>query len=87
MTEIDYPPRPIEEMWAKAKPLTSLTEEEFRKFHADRVERQSLLPKLGQPAPDFELENLDPEGGLSGERYRLSQFRGKPVGLAFGSFT
>ncbi len=37
----------------------------------------SSLIQQGEPAPDFEL--ADPQGRL----VRLSQFRGKPVLLAF----
>ena len=40
-------------------------------------------PKVGDMAPDFELQ--DPEGNV---RVRLSDFRGKrPVALVFGSYT
>jgi hypothetical protein len=40
-------------------------------------------PKVGDLAPDFELQ--DPEGNI---RVRLSDFRGKrPVALVFGSYT
>ena len=40
-------------------------------------------PKVGDMAPDFELQ--DPEGNV---RIRLSDFRGKrPVALVFGSYT
>jgi len=40
-------------------------------------------PKIGDLAPDFELQ--DPEGNV---RIRLSDFRGKrPVALVFGSYT
>ncbi len=38
---------------------------------------QSLLPKAGRAAPDFETENL------LGETVRLSDFRGRPVWLMF----
>lgn len=37
----------------------------------------STLITAGQQAPDFELEDVQ------GKRIRLSQFRGKPVLLAF----
>ncbi len=36
---------------------------------------------LGEEAPDFELESTE------GERVRLSELRGRPVVLRFGSFT
>ena len=40
-------------------------------------------PKVGQMAPDFELEDSNGENFI-----RLSDFRGKkPVALIFGSFT
>ncbi len=38
---------------------------------------QSLLPKVGQVAPDFATQNL------LGEQVRLSDFRGRPVWLMF----
>jgi peroxiredoxin len=38
---------------------------------------QQLLPKVGQPAPDFVTEDL------FGNPVRLSQFRGQPVWLMF----
>ncbi len=41
--------------------------------------RQGIQP--GQPAPDFELD------AATGERIRLSDFRGRPVLLHFGSIT
>jgi len=42
-----------------------------------------MSPKVGELAPDFELQ--DPEGNV---RIRLSDFRGKrPVALVFGSYT
>jgi len=42
---------------------------------------QAESPALGQEAPDFELADLD------GERHRLSDLRGHPVVLEFGSYT
>jgi hypothetical protein len=45
--------------------------------------RDPKSPKVGDLAPDFELQ--DPEGNI---RVRLSDFRGKrPVALVFGSYT
>jgi peroxiredoxin len=38
-------------------------------------------PSVGQPAPDFELADLD------GNSIRLSDLRGRPVVLEFGSYT
>ncbi|MCJ7623600.1 MAG: redoxin domain-containing protein [Anaerolineaceae bacterium] len=43
----------------------------------------ALSPKAGDPAPDFELRDVDGENPV-----RLSEFRGKkPVALIFGSHT
>ena len=48
-----------------------------------QLERDPLSPKVGDLAPDFELQ--DPEGVT---RVRLSDFRGeRPVALVFGSYT
>src|SRR5438067_1205699 len=38
-------------------------------------------PAIGQPAPEFELADLD------GNLVRLSDLRGRPVVLEFGSYT
>jgi len=48
-----------------------------------QLDADRLSPKVGDLAPDFELQ--DPEGVT---RVRLSDFRGKrPVALVFGSYT
>jgi hypothetical protein len=48
-----------------------------------QLETDPRAPKVGDLAPDFELQ--DPEGNV---RVRLSDFRGKrPVALVFGSYT
>ena len=41
---------------------------------------------VNQPAPDFELPSNQPENGRPGKKYKLSDFRGKPVVLAFYPF-
>jgi len=49
-----------------------------------QMARRGNFPKLGERAPDFELERLHGNG----ETLRLSSFRGEtPVVLVFGSFT
>lgn len=46
-------------------------------------EYNARAPKIGDPAPDFELRDVNGKNPL-----RLSNFRGNtPVGLIFGSFT
>ncbi len=49
--------------------------------------RDATAPAPGDPAPDFDLPELDPSGGASSRRIRLSALLGKPVGLVFGSYT
>jgi hypothetical protein len=63
------------------------TREGMREKYLDRMERDRHSPKVGEVAPDFELELLSPTGQRTDERLSLSSLRGKPVGLIFGSFT
>ena len=50
---------------------------------AQMQEREAGAPQVGDIAPDFDLALLDGDGA----RVRLSDLRGKPVGLIFGSYT
>lgn len=45
--------------------------------------REASAPQVGDMAPDFDLAVLHGDGA----RVRLSDLRGKPVGLIFGSYT
>ena len=56
----------------------------YRKEHtAWQAKYDAHAPKAGDPAPDFELSDVDGEHSV-----RLSDFQGKkPVALVFGSFT
>jgi hypothetical protein len=45
--------------------------------------REDGAPQVGAVAPDFDLAVLDGDGA----RVRLSDLRGRPVGLIFGSYT
>jgi hypothetical protein len=76
-------------LWEREDNLTlaadvSLPATEWRSEEiAWQLERDPQSPKVGDLAPDFELQ--DPEGVT---RVRLSDFRGKrPVALVFGSYT
>ncbi len=53
----------------------------------ERAARDQRAPKVGEPAPDFEVDRLTQAEKRSGERFRLSSTRGKPVALVFGSYT
>lgn len=65
----------------------NLTPEAYEKMRAERVEREKLAPEEGAPAPDFEVERLGSDGGRTGVTFQLSSTRGRPVALAFGSYT
>ena len=54
-----------------------------RALQAQMEERDAKAPKAGDPAPDFELCDVDGQNPV-----RLSELYGqKPVALIFGSFT
>lgn len=71
------------ELWKQM----NITREEFAQVMARMQEREARTPALGSRAPDFELERLSPQGERTGERRRLVDHRGRPVALAFGSYT
>lgn len=63
------------------------TREEFRETRRTMAEREKKTPAAGTFAPDFEIERLSREGQRTGETFRLSENRGRPVALVFGSYT
>ena len=64
-----------------------MSPEEYTAMRTERLEHEARAPALGDPAPDFELERLTPDGGRSGRTFRLFESRGRPLGLVFGSYT
>ena len=71
------------ELWKQM----NITKEDFALVMERMKEREARTPALGSPAPDFELELLSPDGKRSGELRKLSDHRGRPVALVFGSYT
>jgi hypothetical protein len=67
--------------------ISDMSPEEFDAMMADQKGRQSGVPKIGDVAPDFELERLDRDKKRTGEMVKLSSLQGKPVALCFGSYT
>ena len=65
----------------------NISREEYDRLQAVKLEREHKVAPVGAMAPDFNLEQLSPEGDQTGETTRLSSFRGRPVALAFGSYT
>jgi hypothetical protein len=65
-----------------------MTRDQLRAFIEKRVIRdRENAPKVGEAAPDFEIERLDERGGRTGNMLRLSSHFGSPIGLVFGSYT
>ena len=67
--------------------ISDMTEDAFDAMMAANDERQSRVPRVGTPAPDFEIERIDRDRKRTGERVRLSALKGRPVALVFGSYT
>ena len=62
--------------------------EDLRAYYEARVlDDQANSPAVGAPAPDVKLELLSADGARTGDYKSISDFRGLPVGLIFGSFT
>ena len=70
-------------LWKKM----NISREAFLELREERQEREARTPEVGDIAPDFCLERLSPQGEPSGEMVRLSDHRGRPVALVFGSYT
>jgi len=64
-----------------------ITPEEFERIRTEKLEREPRAPAVGALAPDFNAERLSPQGRRTGERFCLSEARGRPVALVFGSYT
>ena len=84
-------PAKMEHVIANMKPewyeTREMTPESLRGFMEQRVLRDERSPKIGDAAPDLELEMLTSAGGRTGETVTLSGYFGKPVALVFGSYT
>jgi len=67
--------------------ISDMSAEEFDTMMAGQKARQDQVPKVGENAPDFELERLDRTNKRTGDYVKLSNLRGKSVALCFGSYT
>lgn len=63
------------------------TREELVAEFEQQAAREARAPRVGDRAPDFELELLDAQGNRTDTTRRLSASRDRPVALAFGSYT
>ena len=64
-----------------------ITEQDFKIHQARMLEREKAVPRVGRPAPDFEIERLARDASRTGEMFRLSSMLGQTVALVFGSYT
>ena len=76
-----------DEMVAQFEKIMQGSKEALQARFDGKIAQERNAPKLGDAAPDFELERLDSRGQRTGERRRLSDYYDKPVALVFGSFT
>ena len=83
--EISYVPH--EQLSDTDLAARNLTREQYIAMRAARVERERQAPKVGDMAPDFAIEKLSVDSKRTGEIFRLSETRGRPVALIFGSYT
>jgi hypothetical protein len=67
--------------------ISDISEAEFEAHMAEEKAREALVPQPGAMAPDFVADVLGADRKRTGEHVRLSDLRGKPVGLVFGSYT
>ena len=67
--------------------LSDMTADEFDALQATYKARAEGMPAPGDEAPGFTVEIMDQNQTRTGESKSLSDFRGKPVGLIFGSYT
>ncbi len=81
------PPDSLSPERLKKMQLTGETREQYETMVRERSLRDQAAPKVGELAPDFEIERLTPAGKRSGETFRLSSTRGSSVALVFGSYT
>ena len=67
--------------------ISDISPEEFQAHMEEEKAREADVPQVGTMAPDFVAARLGPNRQLTGEQIRLSDYRGKPVAIAFGSYT
>ncbi|MBT6284932.1 MAG: hypothetical protein HOI96_07090 [Rhodospirillaceae bacterium] len=67
--------------------ISDMTEAEFDAMMAEEKSREPSVPQVGEMAPDFTAERLGEGRSRTGEYVTLSQLKGRPVALAYGSFT
>jgi hypothetical protein len=67
--------------------ISKISAEELGAHMEEENAREAQVPQVGSQAPDFTADVLGPNRQRTGDQVRLSDLRGKPVGIAFGSYT
>lgn len=67
--------------------ISGISDEKFEAHMAEEEAREAIVPAVGIMAPDFVADVLDRARKSTGETVRLSDLRGKPVAIIFGSYT
>lgn len=67
--------------------ISDISEAELAAHMDHEKAREAIVPQPGQMAPDFTADVLDRDKKLTGGTVRLSDLRGRPVALVFGSYT
>jgi hypothetical protein len=67
--------------------ISDISEADFDSHMSEQKAREAVVPKVGSEAPDFVADVLGDNRTRTGEQVRLSDLKGKPVGIVFGSFT
>ena len=84
-------PSPLDTEWDQIPPQLRerlmLNKEGYEAMQRSMRERDARTPPAGSQAPDFELKRLSAEGDLTEQTLMLSEMRGRPVALVFGSYT
>jgi len=86
-TSYPHPDSLPPERWEKTGETREQYLAQYEAMVRERALRDQSAPKVGEPAPDFEIERLTPAGKRTGETFRLSSTRGRPAALVFGSYT
>ena len=67
--------------------VSKISREELEAHIEHEKDREAKVPVVGSIAPDFIADVLGANRKRTGKSIRLSNLRGKPVAIAFGSFT
>lgn len=67
--------------------ISDITDDDLEAHMVEEKAREAQVPQPGTIAPDFVADVLGADRQRTGKQVRLSDLRGKPVGIIFGSYT